>query len=136
MCGASSADHTDGVMIALLKFAPEVEHDRGRMDLAQRSRIRWRLLRNCSRSEIADPLQLRGKIDCRSPARNLIGNFITDAFDLAKLVTFSGEYLLRLLESFEQFAQPHRSDRRQHVERDTCFSRIHVVEALGAASTC
>src|SRR6267143_2139354 len=97
MCSASRADHANGVMIALLEFTPDVKHNRRRMDLAQRWRIRRRFLRNYSRSEIADPLQLRGKIDCRLPIGNLIGNLVADSFYVAKFVTFSCEYLLRFL---------------------------------------
>src|SRR5437762_11481057 len=60
---ASRADDADSVIIAFLEFTPNVEHDRRRMDLAQRRRVRRRLLRNYSRSKIADPPKLRGKIN-------------------------------------------------------------------------
>ena len=60
---ASRADDADSVIIALLEFTPDVEHNRRRMDLAQQRRVRRRLLRNYGRSEIADPLKLRGKIN-------------------------------------------------------------------------
>ena len=60
---ASRADDADSVIIAFLEFTPDVEHNRRRMDLAQRRRVPRRLLRNYSRSEIADPLKLRRKIN-------------------------------------------------------------------------
>ena len=34
MGGASRADNADSVMIAVLEFAPDIEHNRRRMDLA------------------------------------------------------------------------------------------------------
>ena len=37
-----------------------------------------------------------------------------------------GEDLLRFLEDFQQLPQPHRADSREHVERDTRFSRVHL----------
>ena len=67
MGGASRADNPDGMMIAVQKFAPDVEHNRRRMDLAERPGIRRRLLRDNSRTEIADPLKLGGKINRRFP---------------------------------------------------------------------
>src|SRR5262249_3695982 len=67
MRGASRANNADGVMIAVHEFAPDVEHNRGRMDLAKRLGIRRRLLGDNSRIEIADPLKFCGKINRRFP---------------------------------------------------------------------
>src|SRR5262245_65691673 len=67
MSGASRTDNSDGMMIAVQEFAADVEHNRGRMDLAKRPRIRRRLLRDNNRAEIADPLKLGGKINRRFP---------------------------------------------------------------------
>ena len=41
MCGAPCTDDSDGMMIALLQFAPHVEHDWWCMDFTQRPGIRW-----------------------------------------------------------------------------------------------
>src|SRR6476469_9625844 len=64
---ASRADNSDGMMIAVQELAPHVEYNRRRMDLAECSGIRRRLLRDNSRTEIADPFKLGGKIDRRFP---------------------------------------------------------------------
>ena len=39
MARAPRTDHSDGVLIALRQFAPDVEHDRRRMNFAQLARI-------------------------------------------------------------------------------------------------
>ena len=98
MSRAPRADNANGVMIALLEFAPNVEHDRRRMNFAQRLRIRRRFLRDNSRAEIADAFKLRGKIDGRFPVGDLIRDFVADSFHLAKLAAFRREDLLRVLE--------------------------------------
>src|SRR5207248_10448851 len=63
MRGASRTDNADGVMIGIEEFAPDVEHNRRRMNLAERSGIRRPLLRYNRRTSIADPLMLGRKIN-------------------------------------------------------------------------
>src|SRR5260370_24799458 len=109
---APRADDADGVMISMLEFAPDVKHDRRRMNLAHWLRIGWRLLRNDGRTEFANAFQLRRKIDNRFPARNLISDVVTDSFNLAKLIAFGRKNLLRLVKNLQQFAQSHRPDGR------------------------
>src|SRR5438067_1940819 len=65
--GASRADDANGVMIALLQFAPNVKHNRRRMNLAQGPGIRRRLLCDDNRAEITDAFEFPGKIDSRFP---------------------------------------------------------------------
>src|SRR4051812_1930359 len=95
--GAPRTDDSNGMMIALLQLAPNVEHDRWCMDFAQRSRIRRGVLGDDARSKITNPFKLGGEIDCRFPVRNLICDFIPDAFHFAKLGAFCREDLLRFL---------------------------------------
>src|SRR5947208_13858918 len=63
MCGAPRADDTDCVMIALLQLAPNVEHDRRRMDFAQRLGICRGFLGNHRHLKFANACKLRCKID-------------------------------------------------------------------------
>src|SRR5438045_2130544 len=125
MGGATRANDADGVMIALLQFAPDIKHDRWRMNFAQRFWVRWRFLRYDSRAKVTHPLKLRGKIDNQFPVRNLIGNFVPDSFDFAKFSALGAKYSLRAFENFEQLPQPHRPDGREHIERDARFGGIH-----------
>src|SRR5262249_16100713 len=67
MGGASRAYNSDGVMITVQQFTPDVEHNRRLMDLAKRWGIRRRLLRDNSRTKIADSFYLGGKINRRFP---------------------------------------------------------------------
>src|SRR5262245_40393452 len=67
MGGASRPDNADRVMIAVEKFAPDVEHNRRRMDLPEGLRIRRRLLRDDGHTGIADPWKLGGKVNRRFP---------------------------------------------------------------------
>src|SRR4029079_1286911 len=61
MCCAPRADNADGMMIASQEFAPDIEHNRGGMDLAERPGIRCRLLRNNSGAEITDAFEVGGE---------------------------------------------------------------------------
>ena len=63
MRGSPRADNADGMVIALLQFAPDVEHDWRRVDFPQWPGIRWRFLRDHGRAEITNPFQLRAEID-------------------------------------------------------------------------
>ena len=101
------------------------------MNLMQGPGIRWRLLRDDSGPEIANSFELRRKIDRRFPVGNLVGNLAANSFHLAKLGALRREDLLRFLENLQQFAQPHRSNGRQHIERDACFGRVHSKSRKG-----
>src|SRR5262245_3327668 len=94
MRGSPRADNSDGVMIALLQFAPDVKHDGRRVDFPQWARIRWRFLRDYARSEIPHAFELRSKIDSGFPCRNLVCNLVTDSFHLTELTAFCCEDLL------------------------------------------
>src|ERR1700757_4119273 len=93
MRGSPRADHSDGVVIALLQFAPDVEHDGRRVDFPQWPRIRWRLLCDYARSEIADAFKLRREIDSGFPSRNLVCNLVTDSFHFPEVTAFCREDL-------------------------------------------
>ena len=125
MCRAARTDDADGVLIALGQFAPNIKHDRRRMNLAQLTRIQRRLLRNHLRAEFANAFQFRGKIDELLPVYDLFGNFVADSFDLAQIAPRAPRIRSRCFENFEQLAQPHRPHRRQHVERDAGFGGVH-----------
>ena len=127
MRGSPRADNSDGVVIALLQFAPDVEHDGRRVDFPQWPRIRWRSLRDYGRSEIAHAFKLCSEIDSGFPRRNLVCNLVTDSFHLAKLAAFCHEDLLRFPENFKQLPQSHGPNSRQHVERNARFSRVHFL---------
>src|SRR5438132_1607728 len=71
MRSATRADNPDCMLIALLKFAPNVKNDWRRVDLAERFGIGRRILRYDGRAELFDPFQLRRKIDNRLPILNL-----------------------------------------------------------------
>ena len=96
---AARADNPDRMLIALLKFAQDIQNDRRRVDLAQGFWIRWRVLDNDARAEVFNPFQLRRKIDNRLPIRNLIRDFAADPLDFAKLGPFRGQNCRRLLEN-------------------------------------
>src|SRR5437899_170420 len=131
MRGSPRADNSDGVVIALLQFAPDIEHDGRRVDFPQWPRIRWRFLRDYGRSEIAHAFKLCSEIDGGFPRRNLVCNLVTDSFHLAKLAAFCHEDLLRFPENFKQLPQSHGPNSRQHVERNARFSRVHDREYRG-----
>src|ERR1700682_2198921 len=135
MRGATRADDSNRVLIAVLQLAPNINNDRWSMNFAQRFWIRRRALSNDSRAEIANALELRRKIANRFPVRNLIGSSVADSFDSAKIGPLCRERAFRSFENFEQLAQPDRADRWQHVERDTGFSRVHKFVAR-ASSPC
>src|SRR5205085_7119220 len=75
---ATRANDADGVMVALLNFAPNVKHDWRGVNFAQRLRIFRRRLSDYGCAEFFDSLQLGRKIDNRFPVRNLIDNFLAD----------------------------------------------------------
>src|SRR5450759_5410419 len=135
MRGAPRAYNSNGVMIALLQFAPNVEHDWRRMDFAQWPRIRRRIPGDDGRTKIAHPFEFRAKIDTRFPSGNLICNFVADSLDLAKLAPCCGKDLLGFLKHLQQFPEPHRPNGRQHVERDARFSRVHSKSEQGVRLT-
>ena len=74
------------MLVALREFAPHVEHNRWRVDLAQLARIQGRLRRYNRCAEIADALQFRWKIDQRIPIQYLIDDFASDPFDRAQRI--------------------------------------------------
>ena len=122
---APRADNANGVMIALLQFTPNIKHNRRRVNLAQRFRVRGRLLCDHRRAEFADAIELGRKIDNRFPVCDLICNFVSDSFRCSKLAALRGQNSLGFCENFQQFSQPHRPHGRQHVQRDAGFSGVH-----------
>src|ERR1043166_2554972 len=123
---ASRADDSNGVLIALGDLAPDIKDNRRRVNFSKRFRIGPGLLSNNGRAKIAYPFQLGGKIDRRFPVRNLIGDLVANSFHLAQLAPFHRQDPLRFPENFEQLPQSHWPDRRQHVQDDASFGRIHV----------
>ena len=97
---APRADDADGMMIALLQFTPNIKHNWRRVNLAQRLRIRWRLLCDYSRVEIADSIKLGCKIDNRFPVCDLICNFVSDSFGCSKLAARCGREPAGVLRKF------------------------------------
>jgi hypothetical protein len=73
------------------------------MNLPERLGIGRGFLRYDRRAKIADPPELRSKVNSRFPVADLIGDFIADSLDLAKLTAFRGEDSLRLFENLQQF---------------------------------
>src|SRR5450631_148782 len=130
MGGAARADNSDGMMIAFGQLTPDVENNRRGVNLAQRFRIGWRVLSDDGRAKFANAFQLRGKIDSRFPIADLLSDFVADSFNSAKFAALCGQYSLRVFENLEQFAQPHWTNSRQHVERDTSFCGGHDFNAL------
>src|SRR5947209_11834053 len=78
------ADDPYCMVIALLNFTPNVEHNRWRVNFPKRLRILWRTLGDHGSAEIFDTLKLRRKIDDRFPIRDLIDNFLANAFDFTQ----------------------------------------------------
>jgi hypothetical protein len=56
----------------------------------------------------------------------LIGDLVSDAFHLAKVAAFSREDLLRFLKNLQATCATAPAQRRQHVERDAGFGRVHL----------
>src|SRR2546423_7655878 len=123
---ATRANDADGVMVALLNFAPNVKHDWRGMNFAQRLRIFRRRLRLDGCAEVLDSIQLARKIDNRFPIRNLIDHFLADSFHFSELITFGAENSFRRLKYLKQLPEPDRPHGWEHVERDASFGRVHL----------
>src|ERR1039457_7462442 len=130
MGGAARADNSNGMMIAIGQLAPDVEDNWRGVNFAQRFRIGWRVLSDNGRAKFANAFQLRDKIDSRFPIADLLSDFIADSFNSAKFAALCRQYSLRIFDNLEQFAQPHRTDGRQHVERNASFREGHDLTAL------
>ena len=122
---APRADDSDGVLIALGQFAPNVEHDRRRMDLAELARIEWRIACDDIRAERANTFEFRRQIHDGFPADNLIRDVVADSFDRAQGISLRRENALGRFKNFEELAQSHRPHCREHVERDAGFGGGH-----------
>ena len=128
VAGAARADDRDGVLIALRQLAPDVEHDRRRMDFAQLARIDGRLRGDDLGAEVADALQLGRQVDCAFPIRDLLGDVVPDAVDRPQLAPLRRQDPLRRFEDLEQLAQTHRPHARDHVERDAGLGAVHGMQ--------
>src|SRR5260370_15011657 len=69
--------------------------------------------------------RLGGNSAIVSQAKNLPPTSTADSFHGAKLAAFRGQRPLWGSKNFQQFAQSHRADGRQHVQRDTSLSGSH-----------
>ena len=122
---APRTDDADRVLIALGQFAPDVENDRGIVNLPQHAGIFRRLRRDHGRAEVLDALQLSLQIDLLLPAGDFPGHVLTDALDPAQFALLRFQDAFRRFKNFEQFPQPHRPHHWEHVERDACLGVRH-----------
>ena len=120
------ADNRDALVIAIRQAAPDVEHDRRVVNLAQQPGIPGRFLREDMRAEVGDALQFRFEIDVFFPARNRLGYFLPDAVNGAQFAGPRTENALRCPENFEQFSQPHRPHFWNHVQRNAGLGVRHA----------
>ena len=78
---AARTDHSNGVLIARRQFAPNVEHDRRRVNFEQLARVIRRLRGNHFRAELPDACQFGGKINRVFPIRDLLRHVVADTLD-------------------------------------------------------
>src|SRR5678815_4454959 len=125
MTGLARADDADRAMVAFDERSPNVENNRRIVDLAQIARILGRLARQHVCPKLLDSPQLAREIDLRLPTRNPIGDFRANSVHPPQFRRGRPQHPLGSLEHFDQLAQPHRSEIRDHVERNARLGSGH-----------
>src|ERR1700688_2314660 len=95
------------------------------MDLAKLGRIERRSGGDNIGAELANSFKLRREIHHIFPLDDLIGHIVADSFDCAQGITPGGEDTIGSFKNFQELAQPYRSHRRKHVQRNTGFGGSH-----------
>src|SRR5436190_17014314 len=118
---ASRTDDSDRMLIALVQFAPNIEHDGWRMNLAQLTWIERRLGGDDICAELANTLKLARQINNIFPMNDLIRDVVSDSFNCAQGVPPRSQNAIGRFKNFQELAQPNRPHGRKHVQRDASF---------------
>src|SRR5437870_1741897 len=100
------------------------------MDLAELARIKRRFSGDDIRAELANAFKLRRQVDHIFPLDDLISQVVADSFDCTQGITPGGEDTIGSFKNFQELAQPYRSHRRKHVQRNTGFGGSHREETF------
>ena len=128
--GASRADDSDSMLVALFQLSPNIQQQRWIIGFAQWSRIVGVVLGDDGNASFSGVGQLLDWIGVVLPAVEDAGGFLADAVDSHQLVLRGPEDRLRLAEEFQQAPNPDWADLGQEVEGDERFSGSHKGEKI------